>query len=60
MVKEVMEVFGNDYAKETLFREKTNQAVDSFKLKNKAEAIEDKIERLRSINYKSSFEIKVD
>ena len=60
MVKEVMKVFSNDYAKETLYREKTNQAVDSFKLKNKAEAIEDKIERLRSVNYKSNFKIKVD
>ena len=60
MLKDVMEVFSRDYAKETLYREKTKQAVDSFKLKNNAEAIEDKIERLRSINYKSNFEIKVD
>ena len=53
MLKQLQEIFSKDYARETFYRKKTAEALDIFRLKNKSENIEDKIDRLRKSGYKS-------
>lgn len=57
MIKQVMNVFTNEYREETKYFELKEKMAEKIKLKNQSEKIEDKMQRLK--NYESKCSIKV-
>ena len=47
MIKEILKVFSKKYREETKYIEYMKDNIDNFKLKDNAESVEDKVNRLR-------------
>lgn len=59
MFKQIKSVFTEEYREETAYREFMHTMLSVFKLKNKSESVEKKVERLKGEGYVSDFRIKV-
>lgn len=59
MLEKVCEVFTEAYREEIKYREFMERELDTFKLNNKSEDVEDKINRLSKKEFESNFRIEI-
>lgn len=55
----IFEVFTKEFREETRYREFMKEMLNEFKINNKSESVEYKINRLKQIRFESEFSIKV-